>query len=350
MATGITNAWSTTPADNATADTALGPREQWAPSVVNDTIRTMMAMIKKISLDFHGGSVTGGSSTAYILTTNEVLALADGVSVTCRMHAANGAAPTLNVDGTGAVAIQCALGAAITLGTLLAGANYSFVYYAASAAWIVRGAGGASKFVGEVFEFAGSTVPALSLLCYGQAVSRTTYAALFTAISTTYGAGDGSTTFNVPDDRGRVVAGKDDMGGVSADRLTAQSGGLNGDTLGATGGAETHTITEAQLPAHTHGAGSLAAASDGAHEHFIFKSGSLAALSASNYPATSSGGTGDENYIIMGQGSEPDAGKSSTHSGHTHDVTGATGSIGSSTAHNNVQPTIVRNKCIFAGA
>jgi microcystin-dependent protein len=75
---------------------------------------------------------------------------------------------------------------------------------------------------------------------------------LFAAIGTTYGAGDGSTTFAIPDLRGRAVAGQDDMGGASADRLTNQSGGVDGDTLGASGGAETHTLTTPQIPAHTH--------------------------------------------------------------------------------------------------
>jgi microcystin-dependent protein len=96
--------------------------------------------------------------------------------------------------------------------------------------------------------YAGSTAPSGWLLSYGQAISRSTYATLFAAIGTTYGVGDGATTFNVPDLRGRLVAGQDDMGGTSADRLTGQSGGVNGDTLGASGGAETHTLTPGELP------------------------------------------------------------------------------------------------------
>src|SRR5690606_30912733 len=92
----------------------------------------------------------------------------------------------------------------------------------------------------------------LFLMPYGQAVSRTTYSALFAKLGTTYGVGDGSTTFNLPDLRGRVAAGRDDMGGTSANRLTNQSGGLDGDTLGASGGSETHTLTEAELASHTH--------------------------------------------------------------------------------------------------
>jgi microcystin-dependent protein len=106
--------------------------------------------------------------------------------------------------------------------------------------------------VGAVMPYAGlwspETIPSGWLLSYGQAISRTTYSALFTVIGTKYGAGDGSTTFNLPDLRGRLVAGQDSMGGTSADRLTGLSGGVQGDTIGATGGAETHTLTAGQLP------------------------------------------------------------------------------------------------------
>lgn len=105
---------------------------------------------------------------------------------------------------------------------------------------------------GAVLPYAGLTAPTSWLLCYGQAVSRTTYAALFALLSTTFGAGDGSTTFNLPDLRGRVVAGQDDMGGVSADRLTGLAGGVNGDTFAATGGEEAHTNTVAEMPLHGH--------------------------------------------------------------------------------------------------
>lgn len=102
---------------------------------------------------------------------------------------------------------------------------------------------------GMLMPYAGSSAPTGWLLCYGQAISRTTYSDLYAVVGTTYGAGDGATTFNLPDLRGRVVAGKDDMGGVSANRLTNQTGGLDGDGLGNTGGSETHVLTTAQLPA-----------------------------------------------------------------------------------------------------
>jgi microcystin-dependent protein len=84
--------------------------------------------------------------------------------------------------------------------------------------------------------------PAGFLPCDGRAVSRATYWRLFAAIGTTYGVGDGSTTFNVPDMRGRVVVALDNMGGTDAGRLSAAN------TLGGTGGHEklqshSHTVT-----------------------------------------------------------------------------------------------------------
>jgi microcystin-dependent protein len=100
--------------------------------------------------------------------------------------------------------------------------------------------------IGSVVPYAGSTTPTNKgwLLCDGSAVSRTTYAALFALISTTYGIGDGSTTFNLPDCTGRVVAGKES----SETRLTTAESGINGGTLGATGGAESVTLTVSEIP------------------------------------------------------------------------------------------------------
>lgn len=117
--------------------------------------------------------------------------------------------------------------------------------------------GGSGEPTGVMHIWPTDTPPTGYLLCYGQAVSRTTYADLFAVIGTTYGAGDGSTTFNLPDLRGRFPLGQDDMGGASADRVTAAAA----DTLGGTGGAETHTLTVAELASHRH---SFAAGSTGA--------------------------------------------------------------------------------------
>jgi microcystin-dependent protein len=178
---------------------------------------------------------------------------------------------------------------------------------------------------GTVLDYAGATEPSGFLFCYGQAVSRTTYAALFTAISTTYGVGDGSTTFNLPDLRGRVVAGQDDMGGSSANRLTAQTGGVEGDTLGAVGGAETHVLTEAQLAAHDH-------AQTAQQPTFTYSDTGSIDLSGG-------GGTTIVNSIAASGGE--------TTITPTADASpGDTATAGSDAAHNNVQPTIILNKII----
>lgn len=94
--------------------------------------------------------------------------------------------------------------------------------------------------------YAGATAPTNTLEAFGQNVSRVTYANLFGQIGTTHGAGDGVTTFGLPDLRGRVMVGLDNMGGSSANRITAAAA----DTLGGTGGTE--IISIAQMPAHTH--------------------------------------------------------------------------------------------------
>lgn len=80
---------------------------------------------------------------------------------------------------------------------------------------------------GTVAAFAGSNAPAGWLKCAGQAVSRATYGALFAYIGTTYGAGDGSTTFNVPDMRGEFIRGLDDGRGVDVGRVIGTAQGDN---------------------------------------------------------------------------------------------------------------------------
>jgi len=182
---------------------------------------------------------------------------------------------------------------------------------------------------GSLVPFAGTSAPTGWLFCYGQAVSRTTYVDLFTALGTTYGSGDGSTTFNLPDLRGRVIAGKDDMGGASANRLTDQSGGLNGDTLGDSGGSETHTLTEAQLPAHTHTVNSVT-------------------VQAGTFSGTEGGGSFGGPFYASASGVESVTVNATTGTTGTGAAshTASLANTGSGAAHNNVQPTFILNYII----
>lgn len=99
-----------------------------------------------------------------------------------------------------------------------------------------------TNYTGIVVPFAGSTAPTNWLLCDGSAVSRTTFASLFALVGTTYGAGDGSTTFNVPDLRGRTVHGVGSVGSNSQPTLA----------LASTGGEQNHTLTSTEMPSHQH--------------------------------------------------------------------------------------------------
>lgn len=128
------------------------------------------------------------------------------------------------------------------------------------------------------------SVPSGWLLCDGQAVSRTgSTAALFALIGTSHGAGNGSTTFNVPDYRGRILCGFDNMGGSSANRMT----NAQADTVAGAQGAETHTLSSGEMPAHTHNVGTRLNPIAGANG-----AAGSASLAADNQQPTSSTGSG----------------------------------------------------------
>ena len=165
---------------------------------------------------------------------------------------------------------------------------------------------------GTVIQSARVSAPAGYLLCEGQAVSRSTYSALFDAIGTTYGIGDGSSTFNVPNLQGKVPVGKN-------------SGTFS--TLGATGGSETHTLDATQIPSHNH---TGTTESSGAHTHTYNKS--------FNQGVSAAGGP---NWGIW---AGDQANTTSSNGAHTHTFT--TSSVGGGQAHNNLQPYIVLNYMI----
>jgi microcystin-dependent protein len=247
--------WSRAASSNATADGSINWAEGQAPSTVNDSARAMMAAAAKYRDDISGAIVTGGSATAYSVSSYQgfdTLTHLDGAMIAFTPHATNGATVTLNVDGLGARPLrQSPSGLELPAGALVQGTPYVATYYNVSGEWILRGFAGNPYGIplGGMLEFTGTTAPNGSfVLPFGQAISRTTYAAYFAMVGTSYGPGDGSTTFNVIDKRGRVSAGKDDMGGSAASRITSAGSSIDGTTLGANGGAQTVTLAQANLP------------------------------------------------------------------------------------------------------
>jgi microcystin-dependent protein len=250
--------WSRTAASNATADSTVNWAEGQSPSSVNDSARAMMAALAKYRDDIAGAITTGGTSTAYTVTsysTFDTLAHLDGAMIAFTPHTTNGATVTLNVDGLGAKPLRFSpSGDELAAATLIQGSPYICTYNNSNGEFYLQAMTPSLYTVplGAFLPYAGTTAPNSKFaLPFGQAISRSTYATLFSLVSTTFGTGDGSTTFNILDLRGRVAAGKDDMGGSAANRLTNAGSGITGTNLGASGGAETVTLITGNLPPYT---------------------------------------------------------------------------------------------------
>jgi microcystin-dependent protein len=142
---------------------------------------------------------------------------------------------------------------------------------------------------GVVLMFAGSAAPAGYLLCDGAAVSRTAYPALFDAIGTTHGVGDGSTTFNVPNLKGRVPVGRD-------------AGQTEFDALGETGGEKTHVLTIAEMPSHNHPPASPTSNFIGNGSPFVVDTSTGSAIGTATTTGNTGGGGAHNNlqpYLVL---------------------------------------------------
>lgn len=218
--------------------------------------------------------------------------------------------------------------------------------------------------IGGMIDYAGSGDPlgGYFLLADGRLLSRTAYPALFTAIGTTYGAGDGSTTFGIPDLRGRASIGPDNMGtgAGAANRVSTNN------ARGNVGGAETVTLTTTQMPSHAHGgstnndtpdhshsgSGTGSTNTTGGHSHRPASADQWAmADGTNNVPA---GGGSINRNIITSRTSV-----TTTDGDHAHTVSVSVSVGGASTrhthpinaegggaAHPNLQPYQIVNKLI----
>jgi microcystin-dependent protein len=296
--------------DNANTTAAPdGAPEGMAPSGVNNVLRTHQGALKR----FYSWTIpknTGGSATAYTLSYAVAPgALVDGMTHLVQFHAVNGTSATLNVNNLGAIPLQYySAGAWRAVPAALWDADVIFrvAYNAAAGAYRILNR---PDTTGDWVPTGRSTARAGTILAQGQAVSRTGYAGLFAAYGTTYGAGDGSTTFNLPNLQGRVVAG---VGGSYV--------------LGAAIGSDTNTAS-------------------------VTVSGGTSGSLAVNTTSTGMDGPTAVQNISQGGGAGVDA----AHIGHTHanvhSIGSTSGSLsvsasGASAAFSVVQPTRVGNYAI----
>jgi microcystin-dependent protein len=290
----------------------------------------------------------------YLATTGGTIAVTQhnpilediATALTARLPA-NGSkamtAPLKHVDGT-AAAPAMSFATATNLG-LYKTANGLGVSVAGVKVAEFTSAGLASgvRYIGEIFDWTGSAAPALCVLPYGQTLSRTTYAELWTfaqaeiaAGSTLYNNGNGSTTFGILDCRGRVRAGKDNMGGSAASRLTGTSVSPDGNTLGANGGTQTHSLTLAQLPT-----GITSVNASQAISVTSTQNGIPSGQAGSSAPVT--GGS----RVVADWGAGVATLSQITSTGNNS--ISVTSNNTSGAAHPNVQPTIITNCALFAG-
>jgi microcystin-dependent protein len=330
--------WSQTANNNGSADPSVGFLENQAPSSLNDGCRALMASTARWRDDIGGGAlVTTGSPSAYAVISNQGFDTRANFhqKMICFVpHVTNTAVVTMTVDGFANIPLRSAPGVELPAGVLIAGTPYGVTFSNTDGALYLHGFFGNPYNVplGAGLDHWLPLAPSSSFaFAIGQAISRTTYSTLFNGpggsggMGTTFGAGDGSTTFNLPDKRGRVSAAWDAMGGGgSAGRLSPAFGGVTG--------TETITLGAAQIPGHTHSGTTGNDSPDHTHTYSTV----TAAANSLSYGGGPNFGLGGNFFANSGGASAR----------HAHAFTTDAGAGLGGAAHNNTQPTIVCNYII----
>jgi microcystin-dependent protein len=310
--------------------TPLTPLEPASKSYVDGVVNFGTGLV----LDQAGGILSGGTATAYTLVTNiNYTTYVDGLTLSFTPHVSSKFGATLNPNALGPKLLQIAPGTTAPDGWMRAGCPVTVVYSISAGAFIFR------NLHSQDFDFvAGDTKFSYQsadhgrwFLADGRLLSRTdpTTAALFNVVSAILGAtpghgwgtGDGSTTFGLLDGRGRVLAGRDDMGGTAAGRLA-------GFGLGLTGGTQNVQLVLAHLPSAT--LTTDIPAGQGSHTH-----------GTSNNANTDNAGL----TVAGGAVPAPQPGPATVNidAATLPDLQGSTPLGGSDVAHSNTQPTVVAN-------
>ena len=236
---------------------------------------------------------SGNSATATKLATARTISLTGDVTGSGSFDGSG----DLSIATTGVEAAKLTTARTIALTGAVTGSG---TFDGSGDLSITTSAGTTSLPTGAIVQYGGSSAPTGYFLCNGSAVSRTTYASLYAVIGTTYGTGDGSTTFNLPNLKDKFVLGK----------------GSTYATLAATGGETTHTLTTSEMPTHLHYNG----LADNEEVGFV-------------YGGTTTGIPGSATSSI-------------TTEATSRTYQGLSSSTGGSSAHNNMPPYIVLNYCI----
>ena len=283
--------WSLMAASNANSDDNINWQEGQPPSTVNNSSRTMMQRMRELLSDL--GGVTAAAGTANVITfaaKSPFNSYMDGIRVAFRAANTNTGTATLNVNSVGAKPIFCV--SANTGITQLASGNitvngiYEVIYSSAldgnAGGWLLLNPTLSLKPVGS-YEIMAAPVDLQGYLyCDGRAVSRTVYSALFNVIGTRFGAGNGTTTFQIPDWRGVFMRGWDDGRGLDSGRVFgAQQGDQNkahlhpfsgetdfdGDHYHTYPGPATEVSHGGMRPSGRGGSGEMATSVAGRHKH-----------------------------------------------------------------------------------